>query len=232
MNSRGLRPVPGAEAILAKLWSSSSSGSRLRSVQSRHWLGNRVLRMGSLLRTWSLVTAGRRDRQSHQLRAWEAPRAPGRSPSPGWAGPGETCLWLPLAALRGSAQMGEPGAGQEETPPLERPWTSPQPSFRPPFRTHTSSSEPRNGWRSDAHSLGLGEVDMFPPPTRAEPRLLPRPAAGPLPPSCCCCVPITGREPQEVQRGWEGGSWRPSSPWLRAGGQTSSSSWVRGWWYV
>lgn len=136
--------VPGAEATLVRLWSSSSSGSRLRSVQSRHWLGNRVPRMGSLLKAWSLVTAGRRDHQSHQLQAREAPRGPGRSPPTGQAGPRETCLWLPLAALTGSAQMGDLGAGPEDSTPLELPWTSPQPSIEPPLRTHMSSSEPRN----------------------------------------------------------------------------------------
>lgn len=51
--------VPGTKAVLVRLWSSSSSGSRLRSVQARHWFWNRVLRTGSLLRTWPLVPVGR-----------------------------------------------------------------------------------------------------------------------------------------------------------------------------
>lgn len=66
--------VPAAETILVKLWSSPSSGSRLRSVQSRHGFGTRALRTGSLLGVWSLVAVRRQDHQRRRLQPPEGAR--------------------------------------------------------------------------------------------------------------------------------------------------------------
>lgn len=53
----GWAPGPEASRVI-ELCSSSSCGSRLRSVQSRRWFGNRELRTGLMLGTWSLATVG------------------------------------------------------------------------------------------------------------------------------------------------------------------------------
>lgn len=107
--------VPGAKAILVNLWSSSSSGSCLRPVQSRHWFGNRVLRTGLLLRTWSLATAGRQDHQSLEQQHWDVWREVGRK------GPERDLLLLPTTPPAAHTQglcpgWWEQGGGQEETP--------------------------------------------------------------------------------------------------------------------
>lgn len=106
--------VPGAEAILVKLGSSSSSssGSRLRLLQSKHWFGNRVLRAGALLRPWSLAAVGRQD---HQLPA-PALGSQGEDSLPERKGTqSDTCLLLPLAAdTQGLCQDG--GSGWKPVP--------------------------------------------------------------------------------------------------------------------
>lgn len=103
--------VPGTKVILVRLWSSSSSGSRLRSVQVRRWFGNRVLRTGVLLRTWPLAPVGRQDHQSHRLQLWEEGAGVGGrwwrgTPFPGDGDPETHLLLSKLLTCMGPAQDG------------------------------------------------------------------------------------------------------------------------------
>ena len=74
-----------------------------------------MLRTGLLLRTWSLATAGRQDRQSLEQQHWDVWREVGRK------GPERDLLLLPTTPPAAHTQglcpgWWERGGGQEETP--------------------------------------------------------------------------------------------------------------------